>query len=287
MKNKGLGRGLRALIPTEPEGAGEGAEIVELPLDRIKPGAFQARKDFDQQALDELSLSIKEHGVMQPVVVRPSGENTYELIIGERRWRASQIAGLAAIPCVIRDVDDRVSSEMMLVENIQREDFNPIEEAVAYSRLKDEFHLTQEEISARVGKSRPAVANSLRLLQLPEKVRELLAQRKLSIGHGKVLLGLPDRRQQEQLALLAAEKGLTVRDAERAAQQLLQEKEDRPQPTKKKNDLEMADTEDRLRRLLGTKVKIKKGRKGGRIEIDFYSREELDRLLELLLYCGG
>jgi ParB family chromosome partitioning protein len=284
-KNKGLGRGLRALSPTEPEGAEEGVEIVDLPLDKIKPGAFQARQQFDQEALEELSASIKAHGIMQPVVVRPAEDDSYELIIGERRWRASQMAELETIPCVIREVDDRVSSEMMLVENIQREDLNPMEEAYAYRRLKDEFQLTQEEIALRVGKSRPSIANSLRLLQLPEQIQDMLTQGKLSVGHGKVLLGVPDRQQRLSLALEIAEKDLTVREAEKAAMRMLKQK--KVQPRKKEQDYEMADTEDRLRRLLGTKVKIKKGRRGGKIEIGFYSSEELDRLLELLFYCKG
>lgn len=280
-KNTGLGRGLRALIPTEPEQAEGSVEIVELPLDRIKPGVFQARHDFDPEAMDELAASIKTHGVMQPVVVRPLGDELYELIIGERRWRASQLAALATIPCVIRHVDDQISSEMMLVENIQREDFNPMEEADAYKRLKDEFQLTQEEIASRVGKSRSFIANSMRLLQLPEGIQNLLAQGQLSVGHGKVLLGLNDRQQQLGLAAEIVKKGLTVREAEQAAGRLLHQK--KAQPEKKEQDLVMADTEDRLRQLLGTKVKIKKGRRGGKIEIDFYNGDELERLLEFLL----
>lgn len=280
-KNTGLGRGLRALIPTEPEQAEGSVEIVELPLDRIKPGVFQARHDFDPEAMDELAASIKTHGVMQPVVVRPLGDELYELIIGERRWRASQLAALATIPCVIRHVGDQISSEMMLVENIQREDFNPMEEADAYKRLKDEFQLTQEEIASRVGKSRSFIANSMRLLQLPEGIQNLLAQGQLSVGHGKVLLGLNDRQQQLGLAAEIVKKGLTVREAEQAAGRLLHQK--KAQPEKKEQDLVMADTEDRLRQLLGTKVKIKKGRRGGKIEIDFYNGDELERLLEFLL----
>lgn len=288
MKSKGLGKGLRALIPTRPEGAEEAAEIIELPLDKIKPGACQARQEFDQEALSDLAASIIAHGVMQPVVVRPTGEGFYELIIGERRWRASQMASLLTIPCVVREVDDRVCSEMMLVENIQREDLNPIEEAYAYSRLKEEFQLTQEEIASRVGKSRPFIANSLRLLQLPERIQGLLLQGKLSVGHGKVLLGVSDRKQQMKLALEIAEKDLTVREAEKAVLRLLkQEKEQSRQTKAKEPDYETADTEDRLRQLLGTKVKIKKGRRGGKIEIDFYSCDELERLLEYLFNLRG
>jgi ParB family chromosome partitioning protein len=190
------------------------------------------------------------------------------------------MAALKTIPCVIRQVDDQVSSEMMLVENIQREDFNPMEEAYAYKRLKEEFKLTQEEIASRVGKSRSFIANSLRLTQLPDIIQDLLVQGQLSVGHGKVLLGLADRQQQMDLAEQIVKKNLTVREAEKAAQRLIDQK--KKQPRKKEQDFVLADTEDRLRQLLGTKVKIKKGRRGGKIEIDFYSSEELDRLLEFL-----
>ena len=285
MKNKGLGRGLRALIPTEPEGDQQSGEIVQISIKKIQPGAFQARQEFGKEALEELAASIKEHGVMQPVVVRPIQDGRYELIIGERRWRASQIAGLETIPCVIREVDDLVSSEMMLVENIQREDLNPLEEAQAYKRLIDEYQLTQEQIAARVGKSRSFIANSLRLLNLPLLIQDLIIQRKLSVGHGKVLLGIPDHQQQERLAQEIVEKGLSVREAEKAAQLLLQQNRKKVKPKEKATDPEIAHVEDRLRQLLGTKVKIKKGRRGGKIEIDFFSRDELDRLLELLFGC--
>jgi len=173
----------------------------------------------------------------------------------------------------------------MRVENIQREDLNPLEEAQAYKRLIDEYHLTQDQIAARVGKSRSFIANSMRLLNLPLLIQDLLIQRKLSVGHGKVLLGIPDRQQQEKLALEIVEQGLSVRDAEKAAQQLLQQNKKKVRHKKKAPEPEMADAEDRLRQLLGTKVKIKQGRKGGKIEIDFYSRDELDRLLELLFCC--
>lgn len=284
MKNKGLGRGLRALIPTEPEGTTVGGEIVELPVGKITPGVFQARKEFDEDALKDLAASIEAHGVMQPVVVRPIAEDTYELVIGERRWRASQIAGLQTIPCVIREIDDLASSEMMLVENIQREDLNPLEEAHAYQRLTEEFQLTQDEVAKRVGKSRSLIANSLRLLQLPEKIQDLLAQRKLSVGHGKVLLGVPDRWLQEKLAQEIVEKGLTVRETEKAVHLLINQKNEQQKPRKKEQDVEIADNEERLRQLLGTKVKIKKGRRSGKVEIEFYSKDELDRLLEWFFY---
>ncbi len=285
MKSKGLGRGLKALIPTTPEGAAEDAEIVELPLERITPSRYQARQDFDEDSIRELASSIKEHGVMQPVVVRPVGEDLYELVVGERRWRACRQAGLETIPAVIRRVDDRTSGEMMLVENIQREDLNPVEEALAYRRLIEEFHLTQEEVASRVGKSRSFIANSLRLLQLPEGVRSLLGQGKLSVGHGKVLLGISDPAGQEMLAREIVEKGLTVREAEKAVQRLLKEGGSRQKAREKKKDVELAAVEDRLRERLGTKVRIRPGRRGGRIEIEYYGRDDLERLLEFFFGC--
>ncbi len=283
MKNKGLGRGLRALIPTVPEGAREVDEIVELPLDKIEPGPFQARQDFDEESLSELAASIKTHGVMQPVVVRPLGDDRYQLVVGERRWRACRQAGLQNIPAVIRRVDDLASSEMMLIENVQRKDLNPLEEAQAYKRLIEEFGLTQDEISRRVGKSRPFIANTLRLLQLPPEVQALMAKGFLSAGHGKVLLGLSGPAQQSRLAEEIVRRGLSVRDTEKEAQRLQGAKKASKGARQKKNprqDLELADLEERLRKLLGTKVRIKTGRRGGRIEIEFYSQDELARLLE-------
>jgi len=283
MKNKGLGRGLRALIPTVPEGAREVDEIVELPLEKIEPGPFQARQDFDDESISELAASIKTHGVMQPVVVRPIGEDRYQLIVGERRWRACRQAGLQNIPAVIRRVDDLASSEMMLIENIQRKDLSPLEEAQAYKRLIEEFGLTQDEISRRVGKSRPFIANTLRLLQLPPEVQALLAKGFLSAGHGKVLLGLSSTAQQSKLAEEIVRRGLSVRDTETAAQRLQGAKKASKGARQQKNaqqDLELADLEDRLRKLLGTKVRIRTGRRGGRIEIEFYTQDDLARLLE-------
>ncbi|HHW41244.1 MAG TPA: ParB/RepB/Spo0J family partition protein [Syntrophomonadaceae bacterium] len=288
MKNKGLGRGLRALIPTVPEGAREVDEIVELPLDKIEPGPFQARQDFDEESLSELAASIKTHGVMQPVVVRPLGDDRYQLVVGERRWRACRQAGLQNIPAVIRRVDDLASSEMMLIENVQRKDLNPLEEAQAYKRLIEEFGLTQDEISRRVGKSRPFIANTLRLLQLPPEVQALMAKGFLSAGHGKVLLGLSGPEQQSKLAEEIVRRGLSVRDTEKEAQRLQGAKKASKGARQKKDtrqDLELADLEERLRKLLGTKVRIKTGRRGGRIEIEFYSRDELARLLEW--FMGG
>jgi ParB family chromosome partitioning protein len=280
MKSKGLGRGLRALIP-EAETPAEG-EIVEIPVGRIEPGPFQARREFNEEALAELADSIAEHGVMQPVVVRPLPGERYQLIIGERRWRASQQAGLERIPALVRDVDDLTSSEMMLVENLQREDLNPLEEANAYRRLVEEFQLTQEEIAHRVGKSRPFIANSLRLLQLPGEILDLLSQGLLSTGHAKVLLGLEGGDGQCALAQQIVDRKLSVRETEREAQRIQQV--GKPHLAVSKTgpgrDVEMESLEERMRQLLGTKVRISSGRRSGKIEIEYYSKDELDRLME-------
>jgi ParB family chromosome partitioning protein len=280
MKSKGLGRGLRALIP-EAETPAEG-EIVEIPVGRIEPAPFQARREFNEEAMEELAASIAEHGVMQPVVVRTLAGDRYQLIIGERRWRASQLAGLEKIPALVRDVDDLASSEMMLVENLQREDLNPLEEANAYRHLAEEFQLTQEEIARRVGKSRPFIANSLRLLQLPGEILDLLNRGLLSAGHAKVLLGLESGVGQSALAQQIVARKLSVRETEREAQRIQQARAPRPTATiaGPGRDVEMESLEERLRQLLGTKVRISFGRRSGKIEIEYYSKDELNRLLE-------
>jgi ParB family chromosome partitioning protein len=282
MKNKALGRGLRALIP-ETGASGE-MDVVEIPVGQIDPAPFQPRREFTEEALQELAASIAEHGVMQPVVVRPLAGERYQLIIGERRWRASQKVGLEKIPALVRDVDDLVSSEMMLVENLQRENLNPLEEAKAYQRLAEEFRLTQEEIARRVGKSRPFIANALRLLQLSEKVQSLLGHGLLTTGHAKVLLGLPGDAEQSDLARQIVARKLSVRETEREAQRLQQARTPLALPdasNQTSRDVELVSLEERLRNLLGTKVRINSGRKGGRIEIEYYSADELNRLLEL------
>lgn len=280
MKSRGLGKGLRALIP-EVVSPAEG-DIVEIPVDLIEPAPFQARREFDDEALAELAASIAEHGVMQPVVLRPLAGERYQLIIGERRWRASQRVGLERIPALVRDVDDLTSSEMMLVENLQREDLNPLEEANAYKRLAEEHRLTQEEIARRVGKSRSFIANSLRLLQLPGDVLSLLNHGLLSAGHAKVLLGLDDAGRQSGLAQQIVTRKLSVRDTEKAAARLVKAAASRPAARRDRagRDVEMDSLEEQLRQLLGTRVRISAGRRGGKIEIDYYSKDELNRLLE-------
>jgi len=282
VKNKGLGKGLRALIPPS-SGGFVGEEILEIPVDKIQPGATQARQEFDQQSLRELAESIRRHGVIQPVLVRPIENGRYELIVGERRWRASQIAGLKTIPAVVKKVDLMTSSEMMLVENLQRKDLNPVEEAAAYKRLLDEFGLTQEEISRRVGKSRPYVTNMLRLLQLPEEVLQLLAKGVITTGHGKVLLGVTDPQLQVALAREVAEKQLSVRHLEKRVRTVLQEKRGHSKGSveekRKEKDERYAGLEKRLTEVLGARVKVKPGKRGGRIEIICSKDSEFERII--------
>lgn len=283
MKSRGLGKGLRALIPEEAVKPVQG-DIIEIPVGQIEPAPFQARLEFKEDALAELAASIAEHGVMQPVAVRPLAGDRYQLIIGERRWRACQLAGLGKIPALVREVDDLTASEMMLVENLQREDLNPLEEAKAYKRLTEEFNLTQEEIARRVGKSRPFIANSLRLLQLPADVHDLLRQGLLTAGHAKVLLGLNGNAGQSALAQQVVARKLSVRETEREAERIQQVGPLRnvAAVARQGRDAEMEFLEEHLRQLLGTKVRIRDGHRGGKIEIEYYSRDELNRLLEFI-----
>ena len=211
-RRSGLGKGLGALIPSDVQSTG--SALREIPLSQIEPNKYQPRGAFDEEALVSLTASIRELGVLQPVLVRQVGEGRYELIAGERRWRAAKRAGLPAIPALVKDADDAASLEQALVENLHRSDLNPIEEAAAYQQLIDEFDLTQEQVATRVGKSRPAVANSLRLFQLPPSIQKLLIDGRLSAGHARALLGTPDRAFQEALARRAADGGMTVREVE-------------------------------------------------------------------------
>ncbi len=280
-KARGLGRGLGALIPELEEAESEGR--LEIPIADIRANPFQPRRDFDADRLRELADSIREHGVLQPVLVRQVSGG-YELVAGERRLRAAEAAGLSKIPAVVGDYPDDAMMEIALVENLQREDLNPMEEAEAYRRLMDEFHLTQEEIAQKIGKSRSAIANTLRLLHLPAKVRDDLRAGKATEGHARAILGLKTEEEQVKAWDEIASGGLSVREAE----ELIRNKSTRSvsrETTKtgpSRRDPEIEAAEDRIRRALGTKVTIHQTGKGGRIEIEFYSGEELDRLLEAI-----
>jgi len=267
-----LGKGLDALIPEK------GEEVIHLDLERIFPGEQQPRKNFRDDSLKDLAVSIKEKGVLQPVIVSRVGDGTFRLITGERRWRAAGIAGLKKIPALIKNVASRDSIEIALIENIQREDLNPIEAADAVNRLITDFNLKQEELSDRVGKDRATIANYLRLLKLPEEVKSLLYNGSLTMGHAKAILAIEGKAYQIDAARKIIRKGLSVREAES-----LSKKVSRPPKTVATQDPQISSLEEKLKRSLGTKVRILNRGKIGKIEIEYYSFEELDRLLEILL----
>lgn len=283
---RGLGRGLGALIPQLDED--EIAKALEVPVSSIRPNPYQPRKEFDSESLNELANSIREHGIIQPLLVRRD-EQGYQLIAGERRWRASQIVGLKQVPVVVRDFTDQQMMEVALVENLQRENLNPMEEAEAYQRLMEAFDLTQEEVAKKVGKSRPAIANTLRLLQLPEDIQRLVSSNTLSMGHARSILALNDANLQRKICLEVIQKGLSVRETEEYVRSLNQN--DVSRETKKKNEKKTNNTkrdphwgavEERLVQHFGTKASIHNSGSGGKIEIQFYSGEELERILELI-----
>lgn len=274
-----LGRGLDALIPT----AGESEGIREIPLERIVPNPRQPRQREDPQGLQELAASIAAHGVLQPVIVTEVLDAlppTYQLVAGERRWRAARLAGLTTIPAIVKDVSPRQMVELALVENLQREDLNPLEEAEAYRVLVEEFGLNHDDVARQVGRSRPAVTNTLRLLQLPEPVRERVASGELSAGHARALLSLPTPEAQVRAMEIVLRRGLSVRQTERLVRGLLRRRE-RGVATRR-DEPEIAALEARLQGLLGTRVRIQRGRKGGRLVIYFFSDEELEALLQRL-----
>jgi ParB family chromosome partitioning protein len=278
MQKQALGKGLGALIPdlsALDDKERKALGIHEIELDKIIPNEYQPRKVFDNDKLKELAASISEQGVIQPVIVHRAG-NGYQLIAGERRWRAARLAGLKTVPVLVKEASKREILEMALIENIQREDLNPLEAAEAYKRLQDEFKLTQEDLAKRVGKERSTVTNFLRVLNLPKEVKHELATGGLSMGHAKALLSLERVRDQVQAALTIVKKGLSVREAETLAGRL-------KNPLKEKKARighELKAVEEKLKKTLGTKVSITPKSKGGRIVIEYYSNEELDRILE-------
>ena len=286
MAKKGLGRGLNALLqsdePISSEVKVQGQETVsELKIMDIEPNTTQPRKDFDDEKISELADSIKEHGVITPILVQKSENGFYKIIAGERRWRASKLAGKKTIPAIIKEYNKEEFYEVSLIENLQRQDLNPVEEALGYKRLMDEFGFTQEEVAKKLSKSRSSVANSLRLLNLEKEVMELLREGKISTGHAKVLLGLSDKKRQIALSKEVAEKELSVRQLENLI------KADTQKPKKEiKKDLNLRlafeDAEKRFSNIFSTKVQIvdKKGK--GKITIDYYSKEDLDRITKLL-----
>jgi ParB family transcriptional regulator, chromosome partitioning protein len=294
MKRKALGKGLSSLIPSSinrpPAPAASAAAPprsaeLRLEVSKIRPNPRQPRRSFDDTALDELAGSMKAQGLLQPVVVRPLPDGRFELIAGERRWRAAQRAGIHQIPAVVRDVPDEKVLELALIENLQREELNAIEEAEAYRILADDLELSHSEIAQRVGKQRTTVANALRLLNLPEPVKNMVRDRLISMGHARALLALEDANEIESLARRVVAEGLSVRDVESRAKRPASTKPRPGRPTKP-IDPNVAAAESTLQRALGTKVRIAGNGKVGRVEIHYHSADELDRVYRLIVDSG-
>ena len=282
---KGLGRGLGALLDansviettTETE-----KDVKKIKITQIEPNKTQPRCDFDEEKLEELSESIKEYGLLQPIVVKLNKNGFYTIIAGERRWRASRLAGLKEIPAVIKDVSEQTEKEITLIENIQRENLNPIEEAIAFKRLLTEFHLKQDEVAERVSKSRTAVTNSMRLLKLDERVQQMVIEEKISTGHARALLGIEDGEVQYVTACKVFDESLSVREVEKLVKAMNQ-----PKKEQKKPEINLAIYEsisEQLKQLMGTKVNVlPKNENKGKIEIEYYSTEELERIIDLFM----
>lgn len=300
----GLGRGLNTLIPKAPIVDEEDVEQVKkkvsrsskskkkaepekeltLPIDKIEPNPDQPRNQFDEDTLQELSDSIKQYGMLQPILVTPK-DDFYEIIAGERRWRAAKQAGLKKIPVIIKNYTEQEIVEISLIENIQREDLNPIEEAFAYKRLLEEFNLKQDEVAERVSKSRTAVTNSIRLLKLNEKVQQMVIDDMIQTGHARALLGIEDLEKQYNMAQKVFDEKLSVRETEKLVKKVQKEKEE-VEKTKMDKQLEIVyqDLEEKMKQILGTKVSINaKDENKGKIEIEYYNKEDLDRLIDMIL----
>ena len=282
---RGLGRGLGALLGDAALQTQEGGSVL-LPIAQVEPGLKQPRKRFDQETLAALAESIRLHGILQPLTVRRLASGYYQIIAGERRWRAAKLAGLREVPAVIVEADDRKVMELGLIENLQREDLNPMEEAMGYQALIEEYGLTQEEAARRVGKSRPAVANALRLMALPDAVRALVEEGKLSAGHARALLSLPRAEEQKKLAQKVVAEGLSVRQTEALAKRLARDREEMEDSGGEKPSDPMKLYRDAAAKELsarwGRKVSITMGPKKGRLEFEFYNDEDLTALLDRL-----
>jgi ParB family chromosome partitioning protein len=291
----GLGKGLRALLPDDedlPAGLGEnpsaapgtapGEQALKIPLEKLRANPGQPRKYFDEEELAELGDSIRSHGILQPLIVEDDGEGGWIIVAGERRWRAARLAGLSEVPAFVRSYSEEKRREVALIENVQRSDLNPMEEAGAYKALMDLTGLSQEDIALRVGKSRSTVANALRLLRLPPAAREALAKGEITAGHGRALLSVNDEAARERLLGEILQQGLSVRGTEKRAGSLNKAGTAKPRPAAPGRDPELNALEDRFRERLGTKVAINGDMRRGSISIEYYSMDDLDRLLELL-----
>jgi ParB family chromosome partitioning protein len=276
-KKFGLGKGLGALIP-EDDILEEKNTITNIEMNLIKANEDQPRKNFDEEKIEQLAESIKEHGVVQPIVLKKDND-TYIIVAGERRWRAAKSIGLKEIPAIVMDLTDKQVLEISLIENIQREDLNPIEEALAYKKLIEEFNLTQEELSKRIGKSRTAVTNVLRLLNLDERVQEYIIDGVITEGHGRALLSVTDKDTQFIIAQTIIDESLNVRDTEKLIKNLGKEKKNL---NKEKENIYHSDIRSKLETYFGTKVSLVNKKNKGKIEIEFYSEEDLQRILDIL-----
>ena len=279
---KGLGKGMGALIPIEEDFISDNSPYRVLPLHKVEPNPEQPRRDFDEEELEALADSISVHGIIQPLTVREMTNGYYQIIAGERRWRAARLAGLNEIPAVIIDADDRKTTELALIENLQRQDLNPVEEAMGYHTLMSEYSLTQEETAARVGKSRPAVANALRLLSLGPEVLLMVRNGKLSAGHARAVLSLKSEKLQLEAAKKIANLGLSVRQAELLCKNMAKEPTHTQQPLTLAVDY-VAECEKALSKQLGRGVKIINGKRKGKFELEFYGQEDLQVLLDALM----
>ncbi|MEY2475538.1 MAG: ParB family transcriptional regulator, chromosome partitioning protein [Actinomycetota bacterium] len=285
-RRSGLGRGLGALIPTEVV-TDAASSLIEVPVSRVKPNSFQPRGHFDEDAMASLTASVKELGILQPVLVRPADGDTYELIAGERRWRAAKRAGLQTIPALVRTATDIASLEQAVVENLHRQDLNPLEEAAAFQQLIEDFGLTHDKLAIRVGKSRAAITNTLRLFQLPPSIQRLVAENRLAAGHARALLGTPDRSFQEALARRAVSEGLSVRAVEEAVRPRTdpgapagESSSETPAPpeARRLRPPGLLELEELLSRHLDTRVSVEMGAKRGRVSIEFATLEDLERI---------
>ncbi len=279
-KSRGLGKGLEALFEDSRDDSQSGVTTVRI--SEIEPNLSQPRKQFDEEALSELADSIAAHGVLQPLLIRPTSGGTYQIVAGERRWRAARLAGLSEVPALIREITDEETDQLALIENLQREDLNAVETAQGYRRLMDKYGMTQEQLSAAVGKSRPAIANTLRILTLPENILPMVAEGKLSAGHAKAVLSAPEERRTALAKRIAAE-GLSVREAERLAAK--REEPGEKKPAKKESfpkDKYYREMQVAITNELGRPVKITENKNGGVIELPFYSKQELAAICERL-----
>jgi ParB family transcriptional regulator, chromosome partitioning protein len=300
-RSGGLGRGLGALIPSGGAlSTAAGSSLTELPVAAVIPNRFQPREHFDEEALVSLTASIREMGVLQPILVRPAVDDQYEIIAGERRWRAAKRAGLQHIPAIVREVEDTAALEHALVENLHREDLNPLEEAAAYQQLMEDFGLTQELVAQRVGRSRSAVANTLRLFQLPPSLQRMIADGRLSAGHARALLATPDRELQEELADECLNRGLSVRDVEQLVRDRLAPKVDpvpepepaptptpsAPRPPATLREPAVLELEELLSARLNTRVSVSLSGKRGRVVVEFADLDDLERIYRVITPPG-